>query len=109
MMSRITIRLQRSPSISSVRLIGQPERVSLVILPDSPGTYYLLLAFCRESEVDSYHLHFASGWGERTNEETLGCCRSDRICIGNAGLDNDGRTDRARTGCRSTVSAHRAN
>src|SRR5690349_18364560 len=26
MMSRMTMRLQRSPSISSVRLIGQPER-----------------------------------------------------------------------------------
>src|SRR5579863_8088876 len=32
MMSRITIKLQRSPSISRVKLIGQPERISLVPL-----------------------------------------------------------------------------
>src|SRR5580700_8821681 len=30
MMSRMTIKLQRSPSISSVKLIGQPERISFL-------------------------------------------------------------------------------
>jgi len=31
MMSRMTIKLQRSPTISSVKLIGQPERISLLV------------------------------------------------------------------------------
>ena len=50
MMSRMTIELQWSPRISSVELIGQPERISFVTLV-SFTLCYPLLAFCGESEV----------------------------------------------------------
>ena len=56
-----TIKLQRSPSISNVRLIGQPERVSLVTLIAPHRTHYLLLACCMQSALCYSYLHYASG------------------------------------------------
>src|SRR5208282_2571195 len=54
-MSRMTIKLQRSPSISSVKLIGQPERIPL-----------LVWIFFLDSIM--YHLQYACslGYGQMT-------------------------------------------
>lgn len=48
------------PSISSVRLIGQPDRVSRVTLVDS--TAPSITACILRGVQGTFHLHFASGW-----------------------------------------------
>src|SRR5271156_575062 len=55
-MSRMTIKLQRSPSISSVKLIGQPERIS-----------FLVPIFFMNSII--YHLQYA--WSLRYLQTTF--------------------------------------
>src|ERR1700678_1134749 len=63
MMSRMTIRLQRSPSISRVRLIGQPERGSLRIAE-----------YCAPNTA-LFHLHSA------TSFTYIECtCRMQLVC-----------------------------
>src|ERR1700756_4393818 len=76
MMSRMTIRLQRSPSCSSVRLIGQPDRpvCGTAALPD------FLIAYA--SRVSKVQLLAKYKWLQRgTINDVAGALRSSLLLV----------------------------
>src|SRR5580692_10132044 len=104
MMSRMTIKLQRSPSISNVKLMGQPERIWFPVCIFFIELNHLPLAVCMEPGLCSNNLHNASSFW-RQDEKKCDCDRPCCVPLCSTRLDTR-RVDRAGTRCRSTVPAY---
>src|SRR5580698_163132 len=108
MMSRITIKLQRSPSISRVKLIGQPERLPcLVAIFFMNSTIYHLQYAWSLDYVQSTCIMQVDERGQ--NEKQRDCDTPYRVPLYGASFDADRRRDRTGTNRRYSIPAHGPN